>query len=139
MWAAPPPPSSSPSTEGEGATTLLEASLGALRVAGDGQGPPSQQQQPQQRRLVPGSTVPRHHHAPQQQQGQKTNAAAAAATATAATTGDSAAVAHAWGPAPAAGFPVRAAHYKRLGKKAPGVGDFYELVSFDWIQTPRGV
>lgn len=122
----------------------VEARLEGLRLGGEGdEGQPQPQQpQPQPQLLVPGSTVPHH-----------LDAAAAAASAAAAVCRDDDALAsvpsspptplpavrHAWGAAEAGGFPVRDAHYKRLGKKAPGAESFYELKAFDFIQTPRGV
>jgi hypothetical protein len=86
--------------------------------------------------LVPGSTVPRHMPAaaaPLEEEGEAT---AAALPTGAPPTGT--AEQHAWGPAAAGDFPVRAAHYRKLGKKEPSVVDLYELLAFDLVQTPRG-
>lgn len=112
----------------------VAARLEGLRLAdGDGNGnwareegsPTPQTQQPpgpaQPQLLAPGSTVPHHLEA-----------------AFVSGPPPVPVVEHAWGPADARGFPVRAAHYKRLGRKAPGAESFYELKAFDLVQTPRG-
>lgn len=108
----------------------VEAGLEGLRLEGD-EGQPRPQSQPKPHLLLPGSTVPHH-----------LDVAASAACrdddASAPSEQTPLPIQHAWGPADAGGFPVRDAHYKRLGKKAAGGESFYELKAFDFIQTPRG-